>query len=69
MRHPRHCSDCDVATEKTDITAEGVGDRYIETERNSGVLDYLGIGYQTPLHAFLCPDCGLTCYVPTSPSR
>jgi hypothetical protein len=46
--------------EKTDITAEGVGGLYIETERHGGVLDRLGIGEQTPVHAFLCPECGLT---------
>ncbi|MFT4963839.1 MAG: hypothetical protein ACI9PP_001116 [Halobacteriales archaeon] len=60
MTTQRHCSDCDVAMEKTKITAEGIGDLYIETERDGGVLDRLGIGYQTPIHAFLCPECGLT---------
>jgi len=46
--------------EKTNVTAEGVGDLYVETERDGGVLDRLGVGHQTPLHAFLCPECGLT---------
>ena len=46
--------------EKTNVTAEGVGDLYVETERDSGVLDRLGVGYQTPLQALLCPECGLT---------
>jgi hypothetical protein len=46
--------------ERTAVTAEGVGDLYVETERDGGVLDHLGVGYQTPLHAFLCPECGLT---------
>jgi len=45
--------------EKTNVTAEGVGDLYVETERDGGVLDRLGVGYQTPIHAFLCPECGL----------
>jgi hypothetical protein len=45
---------------KTNVTAEGVGDLYVETERDGGVLARLGVGYQTPLHAFLCPECGLT---------
>jgi hypothetical protein len=60
MTDQRHCSDCDVAMEKTNVTAEGVGDLYIETERDGGVLDRLGVGYQTPLSAYLCPECGLT---------
>jgi hypothetical protein len=60
MTDQRHCSDCDVAMERTNITAEGVGDLYIEAERDGGVLDRLGIGYQTPIHAYLCPECGLT---------
>jgi hypothetical protein len=46
--------------EQTNVTAEGVGDLYIETERDSGVLDRLGVGYQTPLSTCLCPECGLT---------
>lgn len=46
--------------EKTNVTAEGIGDLYVETDRNGGVLDRLGVGHQTPLHAFLCPECGLT---------
>ncbi|GAA0235745.1 hypothetical protein GCM10009000_059000 [Halobacterium noricense] len=45
--------------EKTNVTAEGVGDLYVETDREGGVLDRLGVGYQTPLHAFLCPECGI----------
>ena len=59
MRDHR-CPDCDVQMEQTNVTAEGVGDLYVETEREGGVLDGLGIGHQTPLHAFLCPECGLT---------
>ena len=45
--------------EKTNVTAEGVGDLYAETEIDGDVLNRLGVGHQTPLHAFLCPDCGL----------
>ena len=56
----RYCPDCDVQIEKTNVTAEGVGDLYVDTERDGGVLDRLGVGNQTPLHAFLCPECGLT---------
>jgi predicted RNA-binding Zn-ribbon protein involved in translation (DUF1610 family) len=56
----RHCPDCDIQMEKTNVTAEGVGDLYVETERDGGVLDRLGVGHQTSLHAFLCPECGLT---------
>jgi hypothetical protein len=58
MTGQRHCPDCDVAMEQTNVTAEGVGDLYIETERDGGVLDRLGVGHQTPVDAFLCPDCG-----------
>lgn len=39
--------------EGTDVTAEGVGNLYVETERDGGVLDRLSIGHQTPLRAFL----------------
>jgi hypothetical protein len=56
----RQCPECDVRMEKTNVTAEGVGDLYVETERNGGVLDRLGVGHQTPLRAVLCPECGLT---------
>lgn len=56
----RYCSDCAVQMEKTSVTAEGVGDLYVETDRDGGVLDRLGVGYQTPLHGFLCPECGAT---------
>ena len=56
----RHCSDCGARMEKTNVTAEGIGDLYVETERDGGVLDRLGVGHQTPLHAFLCPQCGAT---------
>lgn len=54
----RHCPDCDVRMERTNVTAEGVGDLYVETEREGGVLDRLGVGYQTPINAFVCPECG-----------
>lgn len=56
----RHCPDCDVRMEKTNVTAEGVGDLYVKTEREGGVLDRLGVGQKTRLHAFLCPECGMT---------
>jgi hypothetical protein len=56
----RPCPDCDVQMEQTNVTAEGVGDLYIETERDGSILDRLGVGYQTPLSACLCPECGLT---------
>jgi hypothetical protein len=46
--------------EDTSVTAEGVGDIYVETGREGGVLDRLGVGYQTPIRAVLCPECGLT---------
>jgi hypothetical protein len=56
----RHCQNCDVQMEKTNVTAEGVGDLYIDTDREGGIVDRLGVRYQTPLHAFLCPECGVT---------
>jgi predicted RNA-binding Zn-ribbon protein involved in translation (DUF1610 family) len=56
----RQCPDCNVQMEETNVTAEGVGDLYVETERDGGVLDRLGVGYQTPVRSFLCPECGLT---------
>jgi predicted RNA-binding Zn-ribbon protein involved in translation (DUF1610 family) len=56
----RQCPDCGVQMAKTAVTAEGVGGLYVETDREGGVLERLGIGYQTPLYAFLCPECGLT---------
>jgi hypothetical protein len=46
--------------ERTTVTAEGVGDLYVETDREGGILDRLGVGEQTPLRAALCPECGLT---------
>ncbi|WP_299267519.1 hypothetical protein [Halorientalis sp.] len=45
--------------ERTSVTADGVGTLYVEVERDGGVLDRLGVGHQTPLHAFLCPECGM----------
>lgn len=56
----RSCPQCDVTMEATSVTAEGVGDLYVTTERSDGVLKRLGIGESTALDAFLCPECGLT---------
>ncbi|MDS0255937.1 hypothetical protein [Haloarcula argentinensis] len=56
----RQCPDCDVQMEQTNITAEGVGDLYVETERDGEILDRLGVGQQTSVHTFLCLECGLT---------
>lgn len=53
------CPDCTVQMEETSVTAEGIGGLYVETERDGGVLDRLGIGQQTPIRAFFCPECGL----------
>lgn len=60
MTGQHYCSDCDVTMKQTEVTAEGIGDLYVTTERDSGVLERLGIGAQTPIRAFLCPECGLT---------
>lgn len=54
------CPQCDVTMEATAVTAEGVGDLYVTTERQDGILKRLGIGESTALDAFLCPECGLT---------
>lgn len=56
----RQCPDCGVQTKQTTVTADGVGDLYVEPDREGGVLERLGIGRRTPVHAFLCPECGLT---------
>jgi len=55
-----YCPQCDVAMEETAVTTEGVGDLYVKTKREKGVLKRLGIGESTSLDAFLCPECGLT---------
>ncbi len=57
---PHDCPRCDVSMERTNVTAEGVGDLYVATDRDGGVLDRLGVDEQTPLYAALCPECGLT---------
>jgi len=46
--------------EETSVSSEGVGDLYVETERDGGVLDRLRVGSHAPLTAHLCPECGLT---------
>jgi hypothetical protein len=46
--------------EPTTVSAEGVGDLYVETERDGGILDRLGVGHHTSLAAFLCPECRMT---------
>jgi rubredoxin len=56
----RLCPDCGVQMAKTAVTAEGIGDLYVETDREGGLLERFGIGCQTPLHAFLCPECRVT---------
>lgn len=56
----RHCPDCDVRMNEVRVTAEGVGDLYVETGRDGGVLDRLGVPNQSILDPVLCPDCGLT---------
>lgn len=56
----RNCPDCGVPMEETNVTAEGVGDLYVETSREDGVLQRLGIGDHSALDAHLCPECGLT---------
>lgn len=54
------CPQCEIQMEQTAVTAEGIGDLYVTTERDNGVLKRLGIGENTPLEAYLCPECGLT---------
>ncbi len=55
-----HCPDCDIEMEHVDVTAEGVGDLYVQTGRDGGVLDHIGVPNHTPLDPVLCPRCGLT---------
>lgn len=54
------CPECDVLMEQTNVTAEGIGDLYVETERDGGVLKRLGVGEHTSLAGYHCPECGLT---------
>lgn len=56
----RSCPHCTVAMEATAVTAEGIGELYVRTDRRDGVLKRLGIGESTALDAYLCPECGLT---------
>jgi hypothetical protein len=55
----RHCPDCEVPMKEVGVTAEGVGDLYVGTERDGGVLDRLGVPDHSVLDPVLCPDCGL----------
>ena len=54
-----HCPDCEVAMEETSVTAEGVGDLYVESEREGGLLKSLGVSDHAPLATYGCPECGL----------
>ncbi|MDG5759535.1 hypothetical protein QA600_09300 [Natronococcus sp. A-GB1] len=56
----RYCPKCNVEMEATAVTTAETGGLYVKTERESGLLERLGIGESTALDAFLCPDCGLT---------
>jgi predicted RNA-binding Zn-ribbon protein involved in translation (DUF1610 family) len=56
----RHCPSCGVRMERTNVTAGGAGELYVETERDGGILDRLGVDHQVPLSALLCPECGAT---------
>ena len=56
----RECPDCGIQMEQTRMSAEGVGDVYVETDRDGGFLGRLGISDYAPLDAFVCPECGLT---------
>ena len=51
--------ECNIQIEQTNVTAEGVGDLHIETERGGGMLDRLGVGHQGQFSALSCPDCGV----------
>jgi hypothetical protein len=54
-----YCPDCEVAMEETSVTAEGVGDLYVESEREGGLLKSLGVSDHASLAAYCCPECGL----------
>lgn len=60
MVEEKRCTSCDSTMRKTDITTEGVGDLYIETDRDGGVLDMLDVSNHVDIRAFVCTDCGLT---------
>lgn len=48
-----------IQIEQTKVTAEGVGHLHIETEREGGMLDRLGVGHQGQFSALSCPECGV----------
>ena len=54
-----YCPDCNVQIEQTNVTAEGAGGLYVETERNGGMLNRLGLGHRLLLSAPPCPECGV----------
>jgi hypothetical protein len=54
-----YCPNCNVQMERTNVTADGAGGLYIETERDGGMLNRLGVGHRLPLSAPLCPECGV----------
>lgn len=60
MVEKRNCMNCDGTMERTDVTTAGVRNLYIETERDGGVLDMLGVGDHVALQGFVCTSCGLT---------
>jgi hypothetical protein len=53
-----YCPNCNVQMERTNVTADGAGGVYIETERG-GMLDRLGVGHRFPLSAPPYPECGV----------
>lgn len=58
MHDPR-CPTCGVTMEETHVTAAGSGRPRVETDREGGILDRLGIGKYTPINSYVCPECGL----------
>lgn len=51
-----YCSNCNVQMERTYVTADGAGGLHIETERDGGMLNRLGVGHRLPLSAPFCPE-------------
>lgn len=52
------CTDCDGVMERAKVTSGGYR-FYIETERDGGILDSLGLNKNAQVQTFVCKDCGL----------
>jgi rubredoxin len=55
----RRCPDCGMTMERTELSAGGQCGLFLETERDGGLLDSLGIDEHVPIDSVVCPECGL----------